>query len=497
MLSLRGKVFVVIAFLYFLFPNPRPDFSVFNSHDSEGYLALSYSLLHGQGYTRNIDSPYIPHTLWPPGMPLILMPAVAASGNTINWYYVKFTLIFVSVIGLWLIWKFLFFVTSKKIIADLGFLIFVLNPYYWHFSRLALSELPVFIWMILSFFLIHYIWSKSSKYWQVGCVGLICGLGMLLKGTVIGLAFVPLAYLFQRYKTKTSVAEFSGKYIVFFIAFFIAFTAWNIRNSSFDREQLGFDGVNQVQMLFKAEVEDPSSRFRTLPEFIQTAKENILWHGIYHYTSQIIPIMWLLELKSLSYGNVLALISCSLIVFLSFPRNVESLACYILIGPMFVMMLLMVIGGSERYWVAISFLSIICILINFKDTKLFLKLERIGFKWGKLSLSVIMFFLLSNLYYIYVFEKAPYNSRDNYVGFADFINQNAKLCVDSKETNLVIDTRNFSAVRLITGCLAPMKNERLGIIPSYNSKIMLVIEPLPQNASVLSRNSTWQLVKFD
>jgi hypothetical protein len=66
-------------------PNAHPDFTRFNCHDSESYLALAHSLVHGRGYTRSmIDGMYIDHTTWPPGIPILMMPAVAISDNKIN-----------------------------------------------------------------------------------------------------------------------------------------------------------------------------------------------------------------------------------------------------------------------------------------------------------------------------------------------------------------------------------------------------------------------------
>jgi hypothetical protein len=80
--SYRIAGFALVTAFYFTIPNVRPDFTRFNAHDSETYLALSYGLVHGIGYTPSMDREfYVPHTTFPPALPVIMMPAVAVSGQ--------------------------------------------------------------------------------------------------------------------------------------------------------------------------------------------------------------------------------------------------------------------------------------------------------------------------------------------------------------------------------------------------------------------------------
>jgi len=44
---------LLLCLLYFVDPNPRLDFSIFDTRDGESYLALSQSLVAGRGYTRS------------------------------------------------------------------------------------------------------------------------------------------------------------------------------------------------------------------------------------------------------------------------------------------------------------------------------------------------------------------------------------------------------------------------------------------------------------
>jgi hypothetical protein len=136
---------LIVCTAYLAFPNTRPDFTVYNSHDSESYIALSKNLIEGRGYTRSLnDNEFIPHTLWPPGMALLLAPAVALSGETINFWYVKYTIIFLALLGLAMTRLYLIKLIDDEKMANWVVTLLALNPYFWHFSRIAMAEIPVF-----------------------------------------------------------------------------------------------------------------------------------------------------------------------------------------------------------------------------------------------------------------------------------------------------------------------------------------------------------------
>lgn len=219
-LSERRICYCLLAFFYFLLPNDRPDFSIFNSHDSESYLVLSYSLIQGDGYTRNIDWVYIPHTLWPPGMPSLLIPAVLASGDKVNWLWVKFTVITISLLGLYLLWRLIVCYTGNFRLANLSVLMFGLPPYFWHFSRIALAESVVLVWFIFALLVIHfYLQPAKINVKNAALSGLFCGAGMMIKGTVIGLVLVPLIYSYQRWRAGAKLPHLITVLTVFALFF--------------------------------------------------------------------------------------------------------------------------------------------------------------------------------------------------------------------------------------------------------------------------------------
>src|SRR5580704_15580756 len=102
---LRVTVALAIFVAYVAVPNAWPDMTSFNADDSEIYLALAYALSHGLGYTRSlIAGQYIPHTTWPPGLPLLLTPVLALQRLPLDWLVVKEEMILLGLCGIALTW---------------------------------------------------------------------------------------------------------------------------------------------------------------------------------------------------------------------------------------------------------------------------------------------------------------------------------------------------------------------------------------------------------
>src|SRR5208282_5725798 len=71
-----------------------------------------------------------------------------------------------------------------------------LNPYYWQFSRMTDSEMPTIVWSLLALVITDVVWSKPSIRRRTAFAsGLICGLGMLIRGSMVGAVFLPLVYI--------------------------------------------------------------------------------------------------------------------------------------------------------------------------------------------------------------------------------------------------------------------------------------------------------------
>jgi hypothetical protein len=453
----------LIALLYLALPNARPDFTVYNSHDSESYIALAQNLLEGRGYTRSLNErEFIPHTLWPPGMAVVLTPAVLLSGDKINFYYVKYSLILIALLGLLLTRQYLLALIKKEYIANWVVILIALNPYFWHFSRIAMAEIPVYTWTMLGLLLVERNFrTPNSSSLKLMILGAFIGLGMLLKGALIGLILAPIPYMWRRGIFSVQSIKQGATYA---ICFCIPFMLWMYSNQHIDRTNLGLDGVNQIQMITKKVIEDPQSDFKTPTEILTTAKQNILWHAIYHIPNHSIPGVFLIKLTSLEYGNALALL-LSLFVLTVVASQFSLLSALILaVIPAALLISVMTIGGAERYWFTIT--SVLFI-------PFYLIIYRIPQSMQKfVILSLVSIQLIGLSYFVYQHEQSPYTEVESRHELAELFLQAIPMCEQEQFINSNTWTKNEHAFQLMTGCKASMVNVAIGISPQFSHAIL-------------------------
>jgi hypothetical protein len=277
----------------------------------------------------------------------------------------------------------------------------------------------------------------------------------------------------------------------------LAFSAWNVRNSQIDKTHLEFDGVNQVQMLFKEVVEDPNSDYKTFDKMVQTAKQNILWHGLYHLPNQIIPGIDLLKIKEMSMGNWLSVILCLIILLAITPLKRSSFALILVISPILIMVMMMPIGGSERYW---GMISMLCILLIASNISLVIsKTTSTKFKAAinTVALLAIIMQSISIINYVYQHEKNPYHSEGNATELATFFELNRDFCfANGIRSDITVLTPHNAAFQLISGCSAPEVNENLGINPLF-THVIIRSELRSIKGRVVASYSPWSLVELN
>jgi predicted membrane-bound dolichyl-phosphate-mannose-protein mannosyltransferase len=87
------------------------------------------------------------------------MPALAVSGETINWWAVNGTILRIGLLGVVLVWLYARRLTESRVTADIAALLFAFHPFYWHFSRIAMTEVPVTVWLIGGLLLVDVLWA--------------------------------------------------------------------------------------------------------------------------------------------------------------------------------------------------------------------------------------------------------------------------------------------------------------------------------------------------
>src|ERR1051326_2624320 len=273
--------FSLIIACYLLYPNGRPDLTEFNANDSEAYLSLSYALSHGLGYTRSLlPGSYVPHTTWPPGFPVLLTPVTAFSSLPLDWLSIKLYMIAIGLAGIVLAWLYVKRLTESLAAANLAAALLALLPFYWLFSRTAMTDGVTISFILLSLLLMDRAWAhKHPLALQVFVAGLVSGCGMLLRGTNLCLLLVPLAYLAGPRKAIAGPCRHLALVACHVIAFSLPILWWVARNATIETRGLGADGVNEFRMLLLTDWVDPGSVY-SIGEFVRDSIHSFIWHDI-------------------------------------------------------------------------------------------------------------------------------------------------------------------------------------------------------------------------
>ena len=448
-LLIRLLVLLLMVVTYCAIPNARPDFTRFNCHDSESYLALSYSLVHGLGYTRSmIPGADVPHTTWPPGVPVLMMPAVTFSGERINWVILKETMALLGITGVVLAWQLGRRWSGTTLGGDVVALCVALNPLYWDFSHQVMAELPLIVWMIGSVLLVDYCWAaRKPRWWEALAVGSVCGLGMLIKGHAIGLILAPLAYVTgKQNRSSNRLKTQAALWIVFCLGFVIPFLGWVVRNSTVNAT--GFDGISQLRMLRAKDPCDANSPLMNATESISIAIANLRHHTIYAIPSQILPGLWFDATTSGKGSGWVYLLLTSFLIAATWPWRKRLFGMHLVIPPIFLLNIQYALGGAARFWVPVSILMIILIALEISCL-----VEKLGAVRAKAAFGILTVVLSLNLlFYVIRHERQPYMPAEAWAEKAQFFRAVSQMDLQA----IGVGTSNCHAFQLMTGLPAPM-----------------------------------------
>jgi hypothetical protein len=436
-----------MAALYLAVPNPRPDFTRFNCNDSECYLSLAWNLAHGRGYTRSmVADVYIPHTTWPPGTPALMVPAVLVSGTTINWYAVKWTMCLVSLAGVVFAWCYARRVTGEPRLAGAAALLVGLSPLYWDFGHQAMAEVPLTAWVLGGIYLVDRVWAgRKVRVPEALAAGFVCGLGMMFKGHAGGLVFAPLAYLVGERRSSLAPRPALALWLVFAAGFAVPQLCWMARNHAVPAA--GFEGINRFRSILAVDPNDASSRLVSGREFVGRLAENIRFHAVYRVAEEMIPGLWAEGTWGWRGSGVVATLLTLVLLALAVPRRPGAFAPCLVAAPMVALNLAYGFGGSARFWLPVTSLLTLAVLINLGPV-----LVRL-FRVPALAVALVFLLFLNLSLYVAEHEAHPYNrTASSWRELAELFQAVAR---EEGLRPAGVLTKNPDAFQLMTGLRAP------------------------------------------
>ena len=485
-------ILLALCLCYFIDPNPRLDLSVFDTRDAEGYLALSRSLVTGHGYTRSLSPEYyVPHTTWPPGLPILLMPVTLLAGMPVDLLLVKLGVIVYGVIGILLAYLYARRLSRAPLVQLAVPLLLALNPYYWQFSRMTNSEMPAIVWTLLMLLLADIGWMKGMiRYRTSALFGLIAGLGMLIRGSLYGGLFLPLAILLVRRPAAGERGGLLRRYLAYAAGFVLPFLLWVLRNRGIDSSKLGLDGINQLAMIFRSVPVDPSSPMRTLAQIFDNMRENLAGAIIYPIPKAIFPALWAqAEWDRLGAFSAPLAIALSLAVLALSWRTRRNIPLILMYGSMAALNVFYAAGGMMRLWVPVACLIAISLPFGAETLAVFrnraVAVTTAGVVSAALSVSLA--------FYIIQHDKQPYHDA-TFAALADMF----ETVRDHPDLAGNVLTPNPEAFSLSTGLRAPMTVPGLGFEPRYAYVILPSDEWNRDRLSgrVIAQNSIWSLIEL-
>ncbi|MBS4015149.1 MAG: hypothetical protein KGZ86_01750 [Candidatus Latescibacteria bacterium] len=207
------KIFIIILVIFIMINVFNFDPKLFLGGDNAHYLILAKSLLSGQGYNDIFapDSP--PHTQYPPGFPILLIPGLVLFGD--NFVFTKLIILLFSLAAFCL-----FYIFYKQHLIDkqwvFALLLFALCPLIIMYSHYILSEIPYLFFSILGLYLLEKSQVLNRKNIAL-FVLMICVLifTYYIRTAGISLILATLIYLIikKRYKEFLIVLVFSAAFI--------------------------------------------------------------------------------------------------------------------------------------------------------------------------------------------------------------------------------------------------------------------------------------------
>lgn len=265
-------LFLIFLFLLMLLYDPK----LFLGGDNAHYIILAKSILQGSGYKDLFEPGLTPHTQYPPGFPLILIPGLILFGN--NFSLLKFIIIALALGGFAV-----FYLMLKQKTEDRNwiFLLSVLafSPIMLEYSHWILSEIPYLFFSLLAIYLFErfsILKKNNIGFFILMAISIAFIYFVRTIGLSLGLAcFIYLLYQ-RRWKELIILAVIVGIFII----------PWQIRNS-----RVGGQAGGYFQQFFAKNPYEPELGNITIFEYLGRVFTNFKLYAFFVVPQILFPVI--------------------------------------------------------------------------------------------------------------------------------------------------------------------------------------------------------------
>ncbi|MDH5684067.1 MAG: glycosyltransferase family 39 protein [candidate division WOR-3 bacterium] len=282
-------LFLVFLILMILLYDPK----LFLGGDNAHYIILGKSLLQGTGYRDILAPGSPPHTLYPPGFPLIIIPGLILFGD--NYGLLKFIVIALALGSFAIFYSLLRRRTDSRNWL-LPMAILAVSPIILEYSHWLLSEIPFLFFSILAFYLFErFEILKKDNLFLFLLMAISVTFIFFIRSIGISLVLACLVYLLYKRRWRELIV------LAIIAALFII--PWQIRNS-----KVGSQAGGYFQQFLARNPYEPELGNINFSEYVSRVLANFKLYAFF-----VIPQILFPSLTSSSLLNVLGF---ALLVFL-------------------------------------------------------------------------------------------------------------------------------------------------------------------------------------
>ncbi|HUW84757.1 MAG TPA: glycosyltransferase family 39 protein [Phycisphaerae bacterium] len=326
-------------------------FNRFNHDDTECYVALGWSIADGRGYTRSLDpNYYVPHKLWPPGLPLMVAACALLSRSLVLPQVLMVLFALANSVLLWAL-------ARRHLPPGAAFVVLLMvvcSPVYDRLATVIMTEQPTLFFALLTLWAFQR-WSDGG-YAPNRFAALMAGglaYGIIVKGLLLLLVPALWMYVLLERASQTGRGVRLRRVTLLLAVALVPWLAWSVRGMI--TPAFGHDGLTHIQCILSGgKVDGP----RLSPtELTAIVWGNVKWFLPSRIVDSLAGAAWFLrEHLGLTVpvwaglGAILMLVLVGMWAIRHFRQyGLFALA----LGSVAVLLLIYPGGGSARYWTAL------------------------------------------------------------------------------------------------------------------------------------------------